>query len=100
MDLQLVEMGGILRYVDEGASGPPIVSIVSIGFAGVIGLLFWRRDRWPWVFLTALLVFIGEGIPVEVVRRVLGSGAEVLFMYALVRTELWLDSVFSNGSEL
>ena len=68
--------------MDEGASGPPIVSIVSIGFAGAMGLLLWIKNRWPWVFITALLVFIFEGIPIELVKRVAGSGAEVLFIMA------------------
>ncbi len=87
MDLQLVEMDGIQRYMDEGTVGPPIVSILSIGFAGVMGALLWKENRWPWVFLTAVLVFILEGIPVEWVRRVAGSGSEVLFIGALLITE-------------
>ena len=87
MDLQIVEMGGLIRYVDEGAIGSPIVSIVSIGFAGVMGWFLWSKHQWPWVLITALLVFIGEGIPVELVRRVIGSGAEVLFIAALLQTE-------------
>lgn len=93
MDLQIAEMGGINRYVDEGAVGPPIVSILSIGFAGVMGWMFWRKKQWPWVLITAVLVFIGEGIPVELVRRVLGSGAEVLFIAAMLRTEELIHSM-------
>ncbi|MGD2163196.1 MAG: hypothetical protein PVG04_08885 [Anaerolineales bacterium] len=87
MDLQPIQMGGVNRYMDEAAAGPPIVSIVSIGFAGVMGVLLWRNQGWPWVFLSALLVFITEGIPIELVRRVLGSGAEVLFIAAMLLTE-------------
>ncbi len=93
MDLQLLEMDGINRYVDQGAAGPPVVSILAVGFAGVMGLLLWRENKWPWVFLTTVLVFIGEGIPVELVRRVMGSGAEVLFMLALLMTERWIEAV-------
>jgi hypothetical protein len=44
MDLKLVEIRELARYLDEGASGPPIVSIISIGFAGVMGLTPWRRN--------------------------------------------------------
>lgn len=87
MNLQIVELGGVHRYMDEAAAGPPIVSIVSIGFAGVLGALLWRSHGWPWVFLTALLVFIAEGVPIELVRRVIGSGAEVLFIAAMLFTE-------------
>jgi hypothetical protein len=87
MHLQLVEMGGINRYMNKGASGPPIVSIASIGFAGAMGLFLWRKSKWPWTFLTALMVFVGEGIPIELIRRVVGSGAEILFIAALLTTE-------------
>lgn len=87
MDLQLTEMDGVLRYVDAGAKGPPVVSIVSIGFAGGMGWLLWRKNRYAWLFLTALLVFIFEGIPSEWVRRILGSGAEVLFIVAMLALE-------------
>lgn len=87
LDLQLVEMGGINRYINQGVSGPPIVSIISIGFAAVMGVFLWKKIQWPWVFLTAVLVFIGEGIPIELIRRVAGSGAEVLFIISLLMTE-------------
>jgi hypothetical protein len=87
MDLQPMEMDGINRYVAEGVVGPPIVSIFAIGFAGVMGLLLWQKNGWAGVFLTAILVFIGEGIPVEMVRRTVGSGAEVLFMLAMLMIE-------------
>lgn len=93
MDLQLVVMDGVHRFVDEAAAGPPVVSIVSIGFAGVMGFLLWRERRWGWVLLTAVLVFIGEGMPIEMVRRIVGSGAEVLFMIALLATEQWVNTV-------
>jgi hypothetical protein len=95
MDLQLVEMDGIQRYMNKGTVGPPIVSILSIGFAGVMGILLWKKNHWPWVFLTAAMVFILEGIPVEFVRRVAGSGAEVLFIIALLITEQRVETLQS-----
>lgn len=77
-------MDGVTRYVAVGVAGPPLVSIVSIGFGTVVGFFLWRKLGWPWIALTGVLVFIGEGIPVEAVKRVLGSGAEVLFMAAML----------------
>ncbi len=44
-------MDGVLRYVAIGVAGPPIVSIVSIGLVTIGGLVFWRQQRWPWIFL-------------------------------------------------
>jgi len=87
LNLQLTEMDGVLRYVDIAAKGPPLVSIFSVGFVGAVGLLHWRAIRYPWLFAFALLVFLGEGIPLEWVRRILGSGAEVLFIAAMLHLE-------------
>ena len=83
---------GVLRYVAVGTVGPPIVSIVSIGFVGVAGLVFWRRNRWPWVFLAAVAVFVAEAFPDEAVRRAIGSAFEIVFLAVLLVTQVRLDA--------
>jgi hypothetical protein len=80
-------MDGVTRYVAEGVVGPPLVSLLSIGFATVVGFFLWRKLGWPWLALAGLLVFIGEGVPIEAVKRVLGSGTEVLFMAIMLFLE-------------
>ena len=85
--LEPIVMDGVTRYVAVGLSGPPVVSIVSILFAGVMGFLLWRQLNWPWTLAAAILVFIVEGAPVEALRRLAGSGVEVLFMVALLKIE-------------
>jgi hypothetical protein len=83
---------GVLRYVAVGTAGPPIVSIVSIGFTGLAGLVFWRRDRWPWIVVAAVAVFIAEAFPDEAVRRAIGSAFEVVFLAVLLLTQQRLDT--------
>lgn len=100
MNLVATKMDGVTRYLNKGTVGPPLVSIVSIGFTAVMGFLLWRKNRWPWVFLTAVMVFVGEGIPVEMVRRVVGSGAEVLFIVAILVTERWLETLTLEKTQL
>jgi hypothetical protein len=90
LELEPAVMGGVTRYVAVGTVGPPLVSILSIGFVGAVGFLLWRRNGWPWEFWAAVLVFVGEGMPVEWVRRGLGSGFEVLFLAAMLATDRWL----------
>ncbi len=84
-------MDGVLRYVAIGVSGPPIVSIVSIGLVGIGGLGFWRHNRWPWIILAAVAVFIGESLPEESLRRAVGSALEVVFLAVLFVTQQRLD---------
>ena len=90
LNLEPEVMDGVTRYVAVATKGPPLVSILSIGFVGIVGLLLWRRNGWPWEFLAAVLVFIAEGVPIEWVRRSLGSGFEVLFLAAMLATDRWL----------
>lgn len=81
---------GVMRYVANGVSGPPIVSIVGVGLVGVIGISWWRRLRWPWLTLMVIAVFIVEGYPNEAIRRAYGSGLEVALMATLFWTALRL----------
>jgi hypothetical protein len=83
-------MDGVTRYVALDTVGPPLVSILSISFVGVVGFFLWRRNRWPWEFLATLLVLIGEGIPVEWLRRGVGSAVELLFLFVMLATDRWL----------
>ena len=85
-------MDGVLRYVAIGVVGPPIVSIVSIGLVTIGGLIFWRQQRWPWIFLAGIAVFIGESLPDESLRRAVGSALEVLFLAVLFVTQQRLDT--------
>lgn len=80
-------IGGLTRYVAEGVSGPPLVSIVSVGFVGVVGLLLWRAQRWPWTALLVLAVFIVETLPMPDLRLVLGAALEVVLLAALLILE-------------
>ena len=89
-------LDGVTRYSAVGLSGPPVVSIVSIFFAGVMGLLLWRQTGWPWNLVAAVLVFVGEGIPLEMARRVIGSGVELLFMAAILTVEMRLSRAKRN----
>lgn len=91
MSLVPAVMDGVMRYVAEGVSGPPIVSIVSIGLTGIIGIVFWRKNGWPWITIAVVLAFIGESIPDEAWRRVVGSAFEVVLMAVLFWTQHRLD---------
>jgi hypothetical protein len=91
LDLSPEVLDGVTRYVATGTVGPPIVSIIAIGFLGVVGAMLWRSHRWPWQILVVVLVFIAEGFPDESIRRGLGSAIEVLLIAVVFRTEQMVD---------
>ncbi len=91
MRLEPEVIDGLTRYVARGVAGPPLVSVLSIGWVGVVGVLLWRARGWPWTALVVAAVFIVEGLPVPGLRLVLGAGLEVVLMAVLVASELFLE---------
>lgn len=54
---------GVLRYVNdfEFIKGPPIPAVLTIIVVLVFGGFLWREIKWPWLFIGALLMFLGAG---------------------------------------
>lgn len=86
MTLSPVTYGGTLRYVSEG-SGPPIPAIITIIIIIVVGVFIWRPLRWPWMFVGALVMFVGAAIPASRVGPAVGSGVEIALLAGLLATE-------------
>lgn len=84
--------GNTLRYVDTAVSGPPIPSIMTIMVIMIFGIFIWRNGRWPWLFVGAMIMFIGSAIPPSLVGPIVGSGVEVVLLASLLATEEWLQS--------
>lgn len=84
-------LDGVLRYTAIRTAGPPLSSFLSIGFLGISGAFLWRRAGWPWLFISVVAVFLGEGgVQDRVLRMVVGSGVEVVWLWAMLATEVWL----------
>jgi hypothetical protein len=84
-----VTLEGALRYTAPNRASAPI-AIVIMTVALAAGLVLWTKNKWPWLFLSALLAFAVEGAlrNFELLSLVAGNGAEVLFQIALLQTEL------------
>lgn len=92
LELQPEVMDGVLRYLAVRSAGPPLASFITVAVVAIVSFFFWRPGGWPWLFWAAVVVFIGEGaVPVPALRMVIGSGVEVVFVWALLATELWLQ---------
>ena len=85
LELVLKEENGTLRYVNEGIHIPPIPSIVAIIFMMFAGIIVWIRNKSPWTFLGALLMFICA--PLGLRFPVLGQFGEIAFGGALISGE-------------
>ncbi len=90
--LEPAVMDGVLRYVSVGTQGPPLVSILSIGIAGLLGIFYGFKKNWPWTTFAAVVVFAGEGIWDEAMRRLLGSGLEIVLVVVLLLAEARLPA--------
>lgn len=96
MVFEPVVYGSTLRYVDTAVAGPPIPSIITIILIMIIGIFIWRQQQWPWLFIGALLNFIGSAMPPSVVGPAVGSGAEVILLTSLLATEAHIQKTTKN----
>jgi hypothetical protein len=84
-------LDGVLRYTAPNLASTPIaIFVMSVALAA--GLVLWMKNKWPWLFLAALLAFAVDGglRNFELLNLVAGNGAEVLFQVALLQTELFV----------
>lgn len=86
IQMEPVYYAGTLRYVDTNST-PPIPSIVTIVITAVLGIVVWRKAKWPWLFATAVVMFVGSAIPPSVVGPTIGSGAEIVLILGFIFTE-------------
>lgn len=91
---------GSLRYVDVAVAGPPIPAIVTIFVILGWSIGIWRSLRWPWLFVGALVMFLGSAIPPSVVGPAVGSGAEVVLLASLLATEWRVQQVETAVSDV
>ena len=81
---------GVLRYYAPSLQAA-LVPIVMMCIALISGLLLWVKNKWPWLFLSTLLVFITEGaLQASSLGLLVGNATEVLFQIALLQTELFV----------
>lgn len=85
LQLQPETLDGLLRYVAIAPKGPPLGTLLSVLFAGIVGGFIWRKTGWFWLALAVIGVFAVEGlIGARGARLIAGSGFEVLLMWALL----------------
>ena len=96
--LQPIAFAGIFRYVPEGVSSPPFVTIAVSIFVIAIGISIWVRSerRWFGLLLGAIIVFVGNSLPLSTVGTLPGSTSEFPLCLSLVSTEHYLERCFPS----
>ena len=98
-DLINLEIGpgvtnGLLSYKYVGEAGPPIAEIATVMSMLIIGGAMQRYGRWPWVFVSALfmfvvaLFFIENGVVANLGELVLLSGGAATAAEAIRRVKI------------
>ncbi|TXT54369.1 MAG: conserved membrane protein of unknown function [Candidatus Thorarchaeota archaeon] len=82
---------GVLRYIIDPTHGrvPPIAAILTIIVIMIIGFVVMLKTspRWVWLFIGALVMFIGSAVPSSMFGTLIGSLAEFFLSITLLLTE-------------
>ena len=91
LDIAPATENGLLTYKYAGAGGPPIAEIATVVSMLIIGGAMQRYARWPWIFVSALfmfvvaLFFISNGVIANIGELVLLSGGAATAAEAVKR---------------
>lgn len=84
LDLKPEDTGDALRYVNEGASGPPVAAVVTVLALIVLGGMAWRYGYFKWLLVGALIMLVAAAAGTAVVW--LGNLGELALMISLLAT--------------
>ncbi len=79
--------------------GPPIPSILSVFLIMGVGVVLWRRHRWPWFGLGGLLMLLAAAVPISEFGLIPGNGGEVILQFAFVSTAYRFSGGWRAGSD-
>ncbi|WP_231867013.1 hypothetical protein [Anabaena sp. 4-3] len=87
MELKPEFFAGMLRYVPENLTAPPIITIVVNLFMLLIGIGIWVRLKWPLLFIGTFIGLIGNALPASTFGTLPASGSESVMAFSLLLTE-------------
>lgn len=81
---------GVLTYsaVD---SGPPVMVFFVAAALIVAGFLVWRRQRWVWLLVGALIMTVGNALPIPIESAAATNAFELVLLTAILATKAWQD---------
>lgn len=92
LDLVARNEYGALSYVSAAPSdGPPLVPMVVALALLLAGAVVWKRQRWPWLFMGALLMTVASAVEIPVASNAATNAFELLLLVSIVATTAFQD---------
>lgn len=85
------EYGALSYSSAEPASGPPIMVLVVAAVLVVAGAMVWWRQRWPWLFVGAVIMTIGSAIELPVPSGAITNAFELVLLISIIATKAFQD---------
>lgn len=83
---------GVLSYTSaEPPSGPPLMVLVVAAVLVVAGAMVWRKQKWPWLFVGAVVMTIGSGIQLPLPSAAITNAFELALMVSILATKAHQD---------
>lgn len=83
---------GVLSYSNTApADGPPVMVLVVAAVLIAVGIALWRRQRWPWLLVGALVMTIGSAVQLPVASGAITNAFELLLLSSVVATKAFQD---------
>lgn len=83
---------GVLSYgSSEPPTGPPLMVLVVAAVLVVAGALVWRRQKWPWLFIGAVVMTIGSGVQLPLDSGAITNAFELALMVSIMATKAFQD---------
>lgn len=99
LKLQPDLFANVLRYIPVQAQIPIITIIINI-FVLAVGIGIWVRTKnWRWLFIGALISFVGNAFPTAQVGTLPGSTSECLLSLSLLLTQYHLEDIEEEEEE-
>lgn len=88
---------GVLSYGStEPATGPPLMVLVVAFFLVVAGALVWWKQKWPWLFIGAVIMTIGSAIQLPIESGAITNAFELALMVSILATKAFQDRALSE----
>ncbi|WP_285766966.1 hypothetical protein [Peribacillus sp. SI8-4] len=86
-----VQEYGVLRYVSEGSSGPPLMVLIVTLVLLVISINVFLRTRWIWMLSGVVIMIGGSAIPIPIKSSAITNAFEMIFICLLWLTHYKLS---------